>query len=296
MHVLPIPCSAGRLVAMRYKVTSGRRGAGRATITMGLVLLFSTSLGWSEDGASSALDKSLKQVQTIQMTRNSDDSAIELIETPLLRFGEPTRGNEKGSVWAWGRVGRPLVISELYHNTGDEESWVQVLTLASTELVTAKTPVGRWAPRTTVLSMKPLAGMPAPADQPMRRLQQMRQIMRSYAAHEFWEPNNSRYELRLLPSPLHRYEDTAAGIIDGAVFAFAHGTNPEIFVFIEAQQQHDATQWHVGFASSGSAEMHVMADGSDIWTLPRATGVTGSPSDPYWLFVTQKGSGAESIK
>lgn len=260
----------------------------RSIATATAIVLLTALPCWSDEEAAQGFNASLSQAQHVQMTDSVDGSAIELIETPLLRFGEPTRGDEGGSLWAWGRSGRPLVISEIYHRSGDEDSWFQTLTLTSTELVTATTAVGRWTPQRAPLKMTQLEEVPPVSGRPTRRLQQMRQIVRRYSAHEFWDPNNSRYELRLLQSPLHRYDDAEAGIVDGAVFAFAHGTNPEILVLIEAHRTGEVVQWQAGFASMGSAEMHVTLDDADVWNLPRATGVTGRPSDPYWLFVTTK--------
>ena len=40
-----------------------------------------------------------------------------------------------------------------------------------------------------------------------------------------------RHELRLMPQPLYRYDaDDEGGTFDGALFAFAQGTDPEILL------------------------------------------------------------------
>ncbi len=215
---------------------------------------------------------------------SDEDVLVEAIKEPLLRFGDPARSNEDGTMWAWGQSGRPVAMMELYRSAGDTVRWTHVVTLTSNRLVTADTDRGRWSPQEAPFSMQVAPGAPVPKDSPAGRLRQMKQIARKLKAHEFWKPNNSRYPLRLLTSPVHRYSNEKDGIVDGTVFVFAHGTNPEIVVFLEAQKAKDALAWHYGFARLGSAELHVNFDGKEAWTQPRAPRVVGGPRDPYWIF------------
>lgn len=240
--------------------------------------------GWAEDDADQeVLKQSLAKAQSFVMSA-ADETKIELVTTPLLRYGDPARQNEKGFLWAWGKQGRPLAICEMFVNTSQPFA-TYVLSLTSDQKVSVTTPSGTWQPQTVHLKMEPIEKGPPPAESESRRLQQMRQIVRGYAAHEFWDPNNSRYELRLLTSPVYRYEDKKAGIEDGAVFVFAHGTNPEVVALVEARNNDGNGNWKIGFVPVGSAELHVTHDEEDVWSKERAPGITGRPSDPYWLFL-----------
>ncbi|MDA1053831.1 MAG: hypothetical protein O3C40_25565 [Planctomycetota bacterium] len=237
--------------------------------------------------------EALEHARAIRVALAADGSAVELIENPLLRFGEPTRGNEDGSLWAWGKRGRPLVMSEIYRGVGDKVQWVHAISLTSTPLVTADTDTGRWAPGKPQLELQEIVDAPPPSRRAAARLAQMKALALRLRAHQFWDPDNSRYELRLMVSPVHRYNDVNAGLLDGAVFLFAHGTNPEVLMFVEARVGSGGeAKWYRGFAPSGSAEMHVTLEGADVWKLPRAPGVVGQPSDPYWLFFTAAESGS----
>lgn len=228
--------------------------------------------------------EALRRAKDIRVVAE-DGSPITLIEQPVLRFGEPTRGNEDGSLWVWGKKGRPLVMAELYRNAGNKVRWVHAITQTSTELVVAETESGRWAPRQSQLDLTAILDAPAAAKQKTARLGQLKTLARRFKAHEFWKPDNTRYELRLLIRPLRRYEDAATGLLDGAVFVFANGTNPEILMFVEAHAGDDgASKWLIGFAPLGSAELHVTRNDEDVWKQPRAPGVVGRPSDPYWIF------------
>jgi hypothetical protein len=87
----------------------------------------------------------------------------------------------------------------------------------------------------------------------------MKEISRRFEAHEFWDPDNSRFELRLLVQPVHRYSDESQSLIDGAIFVLAHDTNPEILVQLEAHADINSDgRWKVSFSRLGSAELHVL--------------------------------------
>jgi hypothetical protein len=131
------------------------------------------------------------------------------------------------------------------------------------------------------MEMQPFPAAPPPADKAPRRLAQMKDLLEKLSAHEVGRTAN-RYELRLLPKPLHRYQDDESKLVDGAIFAFAYGTNPELLAVIEAHRGEESATWQIGFARCGTAELHVSLDKKEIFQLPYAT-KTG-PQDPYWNF------------
>jgi hypothetical protein len=116
------------------------------------------------------------------------------------------------------------------------------------------------------------------------RLLQMRSLARRFTAHQFWDPNNQRFELRLLARPVHQYRDPESGLLDGAIFIFTHGTNPELLLLIEALQSRSSASWQYALVRIGSAEFHAELDGQEVWQEPRAPGVIGRPTDPYCMF------------
>ena len=81
--------------------------------------------------------------------------------------------------------------------------------------------------------LRTLVGAPAPDPQDAVRLRQIKEQARRFTAHEFWNPDNSRFELRLLTQPVHRYQDEKRQIVDGAIFLFAFDNNPQILLLIE---------------------------------------------------------------
>ena len=91
-----------------------------------------------------------------------------------------------------------------------------------------------------------------------------------------------RYELRVLPQPVHRYADAKSGLIDGAMFIIAYGRNPEIVMLIEAHGEGSSEPaWHCGFARVAAWSTHVEFDGKEIWS---GGGHPKGSDDTYWLF------------
>ncbi|MEX2137878.1 MAG: hypothetical protein WD894_01365 [Pirellulales bacterium] len=218
-------------------------------------------------------------------TQNAEE-VVELVEQPLLIFGDTVRLHENGTLWAFGKSGRPVAFIELFQGRG-RANWSQAVTLTSqTHGVVMRTPNGtRWTPQKTQIDPALITASPAPAAKETVRLRQMKDLARRFTAHEFWDPDNSRFELRLLVQPVHRYSDAKAGLHDGTAFILAHGTNPELVLLIEALgEKLEASRWHFSLARSSSAELHVELDGKEVWKQDRTPGVVGIPTDPYWMF------------
>ncbi|HEY3789461.1 MAG TPA: hypothetical protein VGL71_11430, partial [Urbifossiella sp.] len=59
-----------------------------------------------------------KVINTIEVEVGTDDkwSKVKRYEKPLLYYGDPTRENDRGSLWGWGEKGRPVALLELYQN------------------------------------------------------------------------------------------------------------------------------------------------------------------------------------
>lgn len=262
------------------------------TISTALFLTLMTSAGASEDepqqqSPAERLARAKRHVEQFDL-RAADSTPIERIERPLLTYGDPARANDNGTLWAWGRVGRPTAFLELYQASFNDRNWINVVTLSSTDLVTAVAQTNwRWTPQGVAIKPRAVTGAELPADRAPARLSQMKQIAGRFSGHEFWDPANSRFELRQLVQPIHRYAQPGARIHDGTVFVFAHGTNPEILLLVEALGDAlDSAKWHFSAVRVGSAELHLLLDREDVWTQQRTPGVVGRPSDPYWLFVT----------
>jgi hypothetical protein len=115
----------------------------------------------------------------------------------------------------------------------------------------------------------------------------MKELVRQIKAFEFFKPDDQpsieRYELRILPQPVHRYADERSGLIDGAIFIISYGQNPELVLLVEARREGSkAPVWSFGVARISIAEVHVEFQGKEIWSHPG--GYSRGPDDTYWMF------------
>jgi hypothetical protein len=234
------------------------------------------------------LKDATEHMQLLDIRPALGSDVVEMLDHPLLTFGDSARSNANGTLWAWGKKGRPLAVVELYQHTGGAD-WVHAITLTSTSTVSVKTPTAsKWVPEKTQIEPLPVPSAESPAAKEPQRLRQLKELARRFTAHEFWDPDNSRFELRLLVQPVHRYSDPKSDLQDGAMFVLAHGTNPEVLMLIEAAGKSiDEAKWQCSFARLGSAELHVELDGKEVWKQDRTPNVVGKPTDPYWLFLSK---------
>jgi hypothetical protein len=252
----------------------------------GLVLAANAEESPEVVAARKARLKAMQQIAErfkVQAGEGDERKKVPLIEAPILRFNDPAREFHDATLWAWGQTGRPLCLLAI-EQYGDR-SWFEFIALSSQRL-TAEAETLRWAPGASSIELKPFPDAPPPSDKAPQRLVQMKELLGQLTAYEVGR-TGSRYELRLMPRPLHRYHDDKAevvneAILDGAIFAFAYGTNPELLAVIEARGAAASAQWQIGFARCGTAEPHVLLKAKEIFKLPYAK--TTDAKDPYWNF------------
>jgi hypothetical protein len=247
----------------------------------------------TERGAGANADEQSRReaeqlVRGIELEILSGDKWTEVgrIEKPLLYYGEPTRNNDRGGVWGWGAKGRPVALLELFQDTNVRTRWVfAVCNTSGGKLRARRAGAPWWQENDSAAELKHIPGAPAPAADAALRQRQLKLLAQKFTGHEFWDPDNTRYELRRLTQPLCRYRDEATGILDGALFALANGTNPEIMVFVEARvdpKNSSKTAWQYAVGRLAHAELHLEYDGKEVFRAPRGDKVSASNA-PYWL-------------
>ncbi|OYV96418.1 MAG: hypothetical protein B7Z73_00740 [Planctomycetia bacterium 21-64-5] len=214
------------------------------------------------------------------------DGAVPPVDRPLLAYGDPARTTSHGTLWAFGTRGRPDAFMELWQGTETQTFWYQSLIRAGDRRLVLELPGGRqWRPPQEKIARNLIGDAAPPSANRPGRLRQLKSLARRFTAYEVGDPDRARFELRLLVQPVHRYDDADHALQDGAAFIFAHGTNPELVLLIEALGTAvDQAHWHYSAFPSSSAELHVELDGHEVWMRPGAPGVVGQPTDDYWLF------------
>lgn len=126
------------------------------------------------------------------------------------------------------------------------------------------------------IQFKEIPNAKAPAHDRVRRMVQMRQLSRRFGAVEMRnrKRETDRVQLRMLTTPLYRYEKESAQILDGALFCFADGTDPEAVLVVEAVRDGDDSRWEYAFKRRTTLPVTGQLDDETVWDT-RTTGWTG---------------------
>ncbi len=68
-----------------------------------------------------------------------------------------------------------------------------------------------------------------------------------------------------MSQPLFRYEAGDPEVIDGALFAFVEGTDPDVFLCLEARLVKDKPSWQYGLARVVRLPVAVSYQGKKVW-------------------------------
>lgn len=255
-------------------------------VALSFVLHVATTRGADEEPEPPKADKSAKG--RLEMMHKSigdfhvrssqiePPDALKFREEPILRFNDQSRLGDNGAqglldatAWRLGETGRPLAVVTLEIYPFDEATGVLTYEFVSLTKAAFQMKNSRgvaWTPSNTELTMTPLADAPVPADSKRSRLVQVRQLARRFTCQE--ELRGEKIELRMLPQPIDRYDDQAADILDGAIFAFANGTNPEMGLLLECSD----TRWSYGVFRLTSATLFAQFDGKAFDVPPKGMG------------------------
>lgn len=248
---------------------------------LGLVLTIMIGVGFGDEksdeehrAAHLARMKSIAHKFEVDVGTGAKGAVVKLGEKPLLRYNDVTRRLDESALWLWTERELPVALMaiEYYPNDPRGPRWLfEIVSLSNSKIGVVRGGDWKWQAKQPGVVRKPVPGDLKPADKPVQRLVQARQIRQRFAAHEK-EGLGGRIELRPLSTPLYRYADEATGVIDGAVFAFANGTNPEVLLLLEAQRDAATKQaiWTYGFAQMTGAEVFASLDEREVWSQKEA--------------------------
>ncbi len=133
--------------------------------------------------------------------------------------------------------------------------------------------------------MKPIPEAPIPAATPAQRLRQMRELAKEFTGRQT-NRKGVDGDMRLLTQPICRYEGKEPPLIDGGLFAFVQGTDPEVVLLIEAPQIDGKPQWQYSLSRMTSIELRVSHRGRLVWTVPvQPWSEVQDRREPYMSFV-----------
>jgi len=207
-----------------------------------------------------------------RIVREDDPQAkIELRDRPILKWSNPSEGALFGSVVLWTVDGRPEAVASIYRwYDAKKEFHAEFKSLSTHPLQTTRDKEPAWDAGESDMKFHVLAHDSLPADKEGRRAQQMRDIARRFTA-DLVHPNKGRNALRLLTQPVYRYEKLPEGLLDGALFAFVQGTDPEVFLLIEAEKTGNGARWRYAASRMNMYELHLALDAKEVWSADELT-------------------------
>ena len=205
-----------------------------------------------------------------------NEAEVKLVAKPVLQWSQPVRGGADGAVFVWTQAGRPVAIGTLFIWPTDDgrQGVAHELHSLSTSPFVAIWRDRKWTPPRDSVAWKPLPAMRAAAATAEQRLRQMRDAARQFQA-ESTDKKDQKWDLRLLPRPIYRYELVGADappegdreVSDGALFGFVEGTDLEIVLAIQARKAAKGRQWEYALARMSDFRLKVSRDEKVVWEV-----------------------------
>lgn len=214
--------------------------------------------------------------------RHADDYVIKAdsgeeakrLPDPLLRWWQPIRGGDDGALYLWVRKGRPVAAVTFFTfkmPNGDRMLVHERHSFSKEPIEATWRGQSLWQPSDPGLTFKPMPDAPAPAETPSARLRQMQAMIRDVSATTT-DDKGSNWTMRPLNKPLYRYEATDQDLRDGALFALAQGTDPEVFFLLEARGTGKDARWEYAVARFTDLKVKVESKGKEIFAGPHTLG------------------------
>jgi hypothetical protein len=200
---------------------------------------------------------------------DKEKQAFQLLPQPVLRWSNPTRGEVHGSVVLWTNDGCPEAAASIYQFFNRKQLNVELVSLSEVPLRANRNARLRWSPEAGV-TFAALPGGPEPAATADRRQLQMRALARKFTGYlaEPGEADDKWTELRLMASPLHRYEATDGSGREGALFALVTTTDPEIVLLIESRKGKGGREWLWAAARMHFRPLQLKLADKVVWEAP----------------------------
>lgn len=226
------------------------------------------SAGVNKQQIETALKLTREAAERYEITLDDvDHSTAKLLPDPILRWSNPAAGEIHGNVFVWTAAGRPAAVASIY-------KWFAPHTHMSHEFHSfALVPLRArysgaevWTTSAPGVKFVPLAEAPSPAASAPQRLLQMRQLAKDFFATKK-DRDGSVSELRLLTQPIYRYQAASQQLLDGALFVFVQGTDPEVFLLLEARGPAGNEQWTFAAARMNSVAFTLRRHDKEMWSI-----------------------------
>lgn len=190
------------------------------------------------------------------------------VGNPCLRWNNPISTAADGIVGVYAHNGgRPAALGQFFFNF--KKKWVNEFTIIADSDVTIMRSGGEfWKPSEFVCKFTDVPQSPVPNANPALRLPQMRAIAADFSVVDHFGDQATKQNLRLLTQPVYRYSEKGK-ILDGALFIFALGTDPECCLLTEAYQDDQGTRYRYAIAPMSIYKLEVSCKDAPVWSVER---------------------------
>jgi hypothetical protein len=225
-----------------------------------------------------------------ELAHESGKQKLTLVEKPTYIWARSgPHGGTYGAVYVWTCRGNAESVACFWRYPGADGKATIVNELHSLSpeiLISSGKDSDSWKPKTGLKRVL-LPDAPTSAKTASGRLQQMRGFCRDFTAKSV-SVQNERTELRLLPQPLYRNQSDDPAVLDGGLFAFvcSIGTDPEVFLLLEARDTADGPQWHYALARFSHMDLFVNYKDREVWQAlgDRDNPISHNADRTYWVF------------
>lgn len=211
---------------------------------------------------------------------------------PVLVYHNPVSGTKIGILALFTRNGRPDVMAQ-FSFSAPQSVFNEFHNLCGDKVVLQRGTQTVWTPPETSTKWQTLETVEKPAATPQLRLVQMRRLAEKFTVEDnFGWDKKELNQLRLLTTPVHRYGQADEEVIDGAVFIYALGTDPEALLMLECAKGESGLHWRYGFGPMSIYALKAKLDETVVWEIPERK-VFGHPTSvqfvsPYQLAPGEK--------
>lgn len=230
-----------------------------------------------------------------QWQLSSAGAVLDRPASPAQRWTNPSAGRVYGHTYVWAHQGRPAAAGCVYRYFDPFQSFCgELVALTGPQLVAKRGDKVIWEPQTK-WKWYPVPGATAPAAGAPQRLVQMRAIAGECKVELLDRRNNVKGDSqtpRLLTTPIYRYDHARAKPLDGALFAFVIGTDPELLLLLECDTSAAAPGWRFGVGRLNRDAVKIRKKGEVMWEAPYIEGgYENEPSEAYHFFGIGSGKG-----
>jgi hypothetical protein len=226
----------------------------------------------------------------ITSAATDDPRQLELRGEPLFRYSDQPRGFVDATLWAWGPPGRPMAVAKVEAALNGKVPYWQycVASLADRPLRIDFADQRKLSTPRAGLTLRAFPDAPQPAERPASRQRQMKDLAARFNAtihsRHLDTKELVKQEMRLLPSPIHRYADEKNGLRDGMIFGLTtNGTNPDMLIVIELRGAQPRLEWQYGIVKMTYSEVHIRLDKSEVYQSP-----VSEPLETWTYFQTPR--------